>query len=153
MLSFNSAIYDALDQLLDIDTLKNIDKKVIAKKKIVEVITTEKKRDVKESVEYTENEMLLHTIMTNNFNAFYGEALNEEEQIELKSILSLTDEELKNKVSTIKESIYCKIENFLTESPDDSLKEKLDDVKKQVTDMEVSKYSFYKLNGLLKDME
>lgn len=149
----NNGVYDALDQLLDIDSLKNVDKKLIAKKKIVEVITTEKKREIKESTEFTENETLLHTLLANNFNAYYEIALNEEEKTELKSIMSLSNEEVENKVSTLKESILSKITNILSESTDDSLTKKLNDVKKQVIESDISKYSYYKLNSLLKDME
>lgn len=149
--------YDALDQLLDIDTLRNLDKKVIAKKSIVNFITTEKPTHVAEyvteSTEFTGNELLLHTIMTNNFNSYYDTALNEEEKTELRNILSMDSDELNNKVETLKENILNKISTLVTESKDDTLIVKLNDVKEQVKNTEVSKYSFYKLNGLLKDME
>lgn len=146
-------IYDALDQLLDIDSLKNVDKKLIAKKKIVEVITTEKKVELKESTEFTENETLLHTMLANNFNAYYEQAMNEEEKNELKSILSLSNEELKVKVDTLKESLLGKITNLLSESTDELLTKKLNETKKQIYETEVSRYNFYKLSSLLKDME
>lgn len=149
----NNEVYDALDQLLDIDSLKNIDKKLIAKKKIVEVITTEKKIDIKESTEFTENETLLHTLLANNFNAYYEVAMNEEEKNELKSILSLSNEELETNINTLKESILNKITTILSESTDDSLIKKLNEVKKQVNETSVSKYNFYKMSQLAKDME
>jgi hypothetical protein len=149
--------YDALDQLLDIDTLRNLDKKVVAKKNIVKFITTEKPifatDYVTESTEFTGNELLLHTIMTNNFNSYYDTALNEEEKDELRNILSLDNDELNSKVDTLKESILNKITSLVTESKDDTLVQKLIDVKEQVKNTEVSKYSFYKLTNLLKDME
>lgn len=149
----NNDVYDALDQLLDIDSLKNIDKKLIAKKKIVEIITTEKKKEIKESTEFTENETLLHTLLANNFNAYYDVALNEEEKNELKSILSLSNEELEIKINTLKESVLGKITNILSESTDDSLIKKLNDVKKELNNIEISKYNFYKISKLAKDME
>lgn len=146
-------IYDALDQLLDIDSLKNIEKKVIAKKKIIEVVTTEKKKEVNESTVFTKNEPLLHTVMANNFNAYYEQALNEEEQNEFKSILSMSKEDLEKEVTTIKETILNKIDGLLNESSDDTLKTKLSDVKKQVNGEGVSKYSYYKLKNLLTDIQ
>lgn len=146
-------IYDALDQLLDIDSLKNIEKKVIAKKKIVEVVTTEKKKDVNESTEFTKNESLLHTVMANNFNAYYEEVLSEEEQIEFKTILSMSKEDLEKEVTTIKETILSKIDGLLNESSDDTLKTKLSDVKKQVNGEGTTKYSYYKLKNLLTDIQ
>lgn len=147
-------VYDALDQLLDIDSLKNIDKKVVSKKKIVEVITTKKKKqEIEESVEFTDNEKLLHTLLSNNFNAYYDVALNEEEKTELKTILSLSEEELTTKVTEIKETIYNKINGLIVESKDDVLLKKLNEVKKQVSDTEISKYSFYSLKNLLEDFD
>jgi hypothetical protein len=146
-------IYDALDQLLDIDNLKNIEKKVVAKKKIIEIVTTEKKKPVTESIGFTKNEILLHTIMVNNFNTYYEEVLTEEEQSDLKIILSMSKEELEEKVKTIKENILNRIDNLLNESPDDTLKIKLSDVKKQVYDEGSTKYSYYKLKNLLTDIQ
>ena len=150
-------IYDALDYLLDVDTLRNLDKKVIAKKNITNYITMEKlvqiPECVTESSEFTGNELLLHTIMTNNFNSYYDTALNEDEKTELRNILSMDNDELNNKVETLKETILNKITTLVTESKDDTLIVKLSDVKEQVKNTEVSKYSFYKLNNLLKDME
>lgn len=145
--------YDALDQLLDIDTLKNIEKKVFAKIHILNFITTEKPVSVNESVEFTENEVLLHTVMSNNFNSYYEQSLNEEEKNELKSILTLSNDELNEKITTLKESILTKITTIVTESKDETLVQKLNDVKKQVNETDVSKYTYYKLNILLKDME
>lgn len=147
-----NSVYDALDQLLDIDTLKNIDKKLNAKKKIINVITTSKKKQtVTEDVVFTGNEVLLHTVMTNNFNSYFNQSLNEEEKNELKSILTLTDEELNIKVTNLKESILEKISNIITESTNDTLVQKLNDVRMEVENTEVSKYSYYKLNSLLNE--
>lgn len=149
----NNDVYDALDQLLDIDTLKNIDKKLIAKKKIVEVITTEKRKEVKESVEFTENEALLQNILVNNFNAYYEIALNEDEKKELKSILNLTEEELRNKIVSLKENVMNKINTILSESTEEALISKLNEVKYQLDKIEYDKYSFYKISQLAKDLE
>ena len=146
-------VYDALDQLLDIDTLKNIEKKVIAKKKIIEVVTTEKKKNVNESTDFTKNETLLHVVMANDFNSYYDEVLSEDEKNELKTILSITKDELENKVATIKEDILSKIDSLLTESDDVTLKDKLSNVKKEVNSTGVTKYSYYKLKNLLTDIQ
>jgi hypothetical protein len=149
----DNKFYDALDQLLDVDSLKNIEKKVEAKKKIVEVVTTEKKFNIKESTEFTKNETLLHAVMANDFNSYYDEVLSEEEKIELKMILSLSKDELSEKITTIKESIFNKINSHLNESTDNTLKEKLNEAKNQVINSEISKYSYYKLKSLLTDIE
>mgnify|MGYP003352927486 CR=1 FL=1 len=81
-------LYSSLDQLMEADTLSNIEKKVIAKKKLVEHLTT--KKDVNESkqVVYSQNENLLHAVLANNFNVLYSNTLSESQQEELKNILS-----------------------------------------------------------------
>lgn len=145
-------VYGLLDVLSENDSLLNIEKKVHAKKKLIEHLTT-KKETVNESVPYTQNENLLHAVMANNFNMIYGEKLNEEEKSLLKNILSMSKDETEEKTKELKESIKLKIEEIINESNDnDFLVSKLKDVKSEVEAMDVSKYNYYRLielkNGL-----
>jgi hypothetical protein len=141
-------LYDSIDQLLEEDSLKNIDKKVIAKKKLVEHLTT--KKEIKESKEetYTSNENLLHAVLANNFNIIYSNNLNEEQQNELKNILSISNEDLISKTTELKESIINKVGVLLNESNDDDLSTKLNKVKDEVQEMDLSKYNYYRLTQL-----
>ena len=87
-------LYSYLDQLSEDDNLSNLDKKVIAKKKLVEHLTNKKETKIEEGVDYTSNENLLYSVLANNFNALYSQNLNEEQKEELKNILSMSDVDL-----------------------------------------------------------
>ena len=141
-------LYDSIDQLLEEDNLTNIEKKVIAKKKLVEHLTTKKQVQEKAKETYTVNENLLHAVLANNFNVLYESSLNDEQKETLKSIISLSDEDVKNKVGEIKESLYNKVNTLLSESTDNSFKDKLTDVKKEMDGMSPTKYNYYRLKEL-----
>jgi hypothetical protein len=141
-------LYDSIDQLLEEDNLTNIEKKVIAKKKLVEHLTTKKQVQEKSAETYTVNENLLHAVLANNFNVLYESSLNDEQKETLKNIISLSDEDVKSKVSEIKESLYNKVNTLLSESTDNSFKDKLTDVKKEMDSMSPTKYNYYRLKEL-----
>jgi hypothetical protein len=148
-------LYSTLDNLLEDDTLSNIDKKVIAKKKLVEHLTTKKEIKESENETYTSNENLLHAVLANNFNVLYNNNLSESQKEELKNILTMTNDDLESKTNELKESILSKVSEILNESTSDNpnLTDKLNGVQKEVKEMETSKYNFYRLtelkNGLI----
>jgi hypothetical protein len=141
-------LYESLDTLTEKDRLNNIEKKVIAKKKLVDHLTT--KREISESKDSTlvPNETLLNAVLANNFNVLYTNTLSESQKEELKSILSIPYEELVSKTTELKESVLTKVDSLLVESNDVELKSKLDNVKKEVSDMLPSKYNYYRLTEL-----
>jgi len=141
-------LYDSIDELLEEDSLKNIDKKVVAKKKLVEHLT--KKKEIKESEldTYTSNENLLNAVLANNFNVLYTNNLDQNQQTELKTILSISNEDLVSKTTELKESILNKVSSLLSESNDNDLTTKLSKVKDEVQDMDLSKYNYYRLTQL-----
>lgn len=141
-------LYDSIDQLLEEDSLKNIENKVVAKKKLVEHLTT--KKEIKESKNgtYISNENLLNTVLSNNFNVLYSNTLNEDEKNELRSILSLSQEEITKEIPQLKESISKKVEKMLLENKDNILMDKLSNVKSEVQKMEPSRINYLKLKQL-----
>jgi hypothetical protein len=142
-------VYSLLDTLCENDSLLNIDKKVIAKKQLVGYLTTNREVPETTAGTFTENEQLLHTVLANNFNIVYNHTLTEEQKSELKDILSLSNEDVENKVKELKETILDQvkvlIENENTESP---IVQRLNDVKDEVTTMSSSKYNYYRLTQL-----
>lgn len=147
-------LYSTIDQLLEDDNLGNLDKKIIAKKKLIEHLTT--KKEIKESKEnntYTANENLLHAVLANNFNVLYSNNLSEEQKKELKNILSLTEEELENKTNELKESILSKVSTLLNESNDEELNVKLTKVEDEVKEMLLTKYNYFRLTQLNDGLE
>jgi hypothetical protein len=146
-------LYSNLDLLVQGENLSNIDKKIIAKKKLVEHLTTKKEIIKKEETQLVENENLLYAVLANNFNVLYNNSLNESQKKELQGILSLTDEDLEVKISDLKESILGQVGDILSESKDGDLTGKLTKVKDEVNEMKPSKFNYYRLvqlkNGLV----
>ena len=141
-------LYESLDVLSEKDSLSNIEKKVIAKKKLVEHLTTKKEVNESKQVTYSQNENLLHAVLSNNFNVLYTNNLNEDQQTELKTILSISNEDLVSKTTELKESILNRVGSLLSESNDNDLTTKLSKVKDEVQDMDLSKYNYYRLTQL-----
>lgn len=145
-------LYNYLDQLSESDNLNNLDKKVIAKKKLVEHLIT--KKEIKESKEtiHTNNENLLHAVLVNNFNVMYDNTLTEEQKKSLSEILSMSTNEIEIKTNELKESLNEKINTILSESIDDTMKEKLERVKDEISKKQPSRINYYSLvelkNGL-----
>ena len=141
-------IYNSLDTLTENDSLSNIEKKVKAKKKLVEHLTT--KKEIKESKDSTliPNENLLNAVLTNNFNVLYSNTLSEQQKEELKNILSLSQEDLLTKTTELKESIINKVSTLISESNETDLSTKLMKVKDEVNEMFPSKLNYYRLTEL-----
>lgn len=142
-------LYEALDQIGLEDSLSNIEKKIVAKRKLIEHLTTKKSvENITESRTYTPNENLLHAVLVNNFNSLYENTLSKEDKEALKNILNLSGTELETKTIELKESILSRVENILSESKDDDLSTKLNSVKDEVSTMQPSKYNYYRLTQL-----
>jgi hypothetical protein len=141
-------IYNSLDVLIENDSLSNIEKKVNAKKKLVEHLTT--KKEIKESKDSTliPNENLLNAVLTNNFNVLYSNTLSEQQKEELKNILSLSNEDLLTKTTELKESIINQVSTLISESNETDLSTKLKKVKDEVNEMFPSKLNYYRLTEL-----
>jgi hypothetical protein len=141
-------LYESLDMLSEKDSLSNIEKKVIAKKKLVEHLTT--KKEIKESKDSTivPNETLLQAVLTNNFNVLYSNTLSESQKEELKNILSISHDDLITKSNELQESIINQVSTLLSESNDPDLTIKLNKVKDEVSQMTTSKYNYYRLTEL-----
>jgi len=144
-------LYNHLDILTENDTLKNTHNKIIAKRKIVDHLLTEKTIEVPEST-IVENETLLFTVLSGNFNAYFDNVLNEEEKEELLNIISISNNELKTKFETLKEDVDKKMGEIIKEEKNDEVKDKLKKVIETLPTMEISKFNYYKLiqlqNGL-----
>jgi hypothetical protein len=141
-------VYNSLDTLTENDSLSNIEKKVKAKKKLVEHLTT--KKEIKESKDSTliPNENLLNAVLTNNFNVLYSNTLSEQQKEELKNILSLSHEDLLSKTTELKESIINQVSTLISESNETDLSTKLMKVKDEVNEMFPSKLNYYRLTEL-----
>jgi len=148
VVEMNVPVYDDLDKLLEEDSLSNIDKKLIARKNLLKHLLTEKDDVVTESTTLVKNENLYHAILVNNFNVLYENELTDDERNELKEFISISDQEIRTKTEELKEEILGKVSSLLVEDADQTLVQKLEDVKNEVTRMKPTKYNLYKLQQL-----
>ena len=144
----NNELYESLDMLSEKDSLSNIEKKVIAKKKLVEHLTTKKKITESKDTTLVPNETLLNAVLTNNFNVLYSNTLSESEKEELKNILSISYDDLIVKSNELHESILEKVSTLITESKDSDLTNRLKAVRDEVSQMSPSRYNYYRLTEL-----
>jgi hypothetical protein len=143
-------VYNDLDMLAEADTLLNVDKKIVAKLRLIEHLVT--KKEVKETnIPIIENEALLHTILANNFNVLYDNTLNEEEKKELSQILSISDADLQTNFVSLQEEVSNKLNGMLVTEADIA-KPKLTQALTEAKSMKPSKFNYYKLQQLKKGL-
>lgn len=146
-------LYDALDQLLGSDNIRNIDKKIVAKRNVVEFLTTKKVDIPTEKVDnFTLNETLLSTVLINDFNSKFNDLLEEEDKEELKVIMLLSSEEISEKINESKENIREKINILKEENTSTDVGTKLNAVNDRINEMDNSRLSYYKITQLEKDL-
>jgi len=138
-------LYSNLDVLSESDTLKNVDKKIKAKKKLVEHLLVKKEISEPTSTKIIENTTLLNTVLSNNFNVLYSNTLNEEEKKELAEILSISDKDLNDNFKTLQEEVTEKMNNLIKEEKKPELIEKLSSANYEAGQMKPSKFNYYKL--------
>jgi hypothetical protein len=141
-------LYESLDMLSEKDSLSNIEKKVIAKKKLIEHLITKKEITESKDATLVPNETLLNAVLANNFNVLYSNTLSESQKEELKNILSISYDELTSKSNELSESIINQVSTLINESNDMDLTNKLNAVKDEVSKMSPSRYNYYRLNEL-----
>jgi hypothetical protein len=141
-------LYESLDILSEKDSLSNIEKKVIAKNKLVNHLTTKKEIQESKGSTLVPNETLLQAVLANNFNVLYSNTLSESQKEELKTILSISHDDLITKSNELSESIINQVSTLLNESNDTELTTKLKAVKDEVTHMYPSRYNYYRLTEL-----
>lgn len=141
-------LYDDIDTLIEENTLSNITEKISAKKRILEHLMKPKVIEESLDLDFTPNEALLRTILTNNFNSKFENELNESEKEEFKVIVGMDLENLKENFLSLKEDVLNTVGNLLTESEDNDLKSKLDEVKNEVDGLTITRMNYVKLKTL-----
>ena len=141
-------LYSNLDILVDRTQLKNVDKKILARTKLIEHLTT--KKEIPELIEsnFSSNENLLHAVLANNFNVLYSNTLTSDEKKQLTEILSISDDDLKINFNRLQEEVTEKISNILKEEKNIELLEKLNTAHSEAERMNPSKLNYYKLQML-----
>lgn len=146
----SNELYEALDTLSSEDKLTNISEKIHAKNVVLEHVLKEK--NLSEESVYTENEKMLTTVLTNNFNFMYENTLDESQKTELKNILSLNRDELKTNIDSLKSELNECLVVSLNESTDYEVKDKINHVLSEIKEMSYNHFNYYKLQELKKDL-
>lgn len=138
--------YNDIDNLIYNNSIKNLEsilesKKNIKNKIIKEDKTEEFKKDfvnipISTMVKVYENSL------KNKLN------LSESEISEIKSLTSLSVEDLKNQINDLKESITTKLQKTLNESKEDELSNKINDTIKKINESKYDYFNLYKLKEL-----
>lgn len=140
-------VYNNLDILMEENTLKNVDKKILGKKQLVDFLTS--KKQVSESINvHTNNEHLLHFVLAERFNNDFDKMLNEEQKMELSKILSMSSDQLVSEFKSLKEDVVSKLDRVITEETDSNVKSKLNEAQSEAERMKPSKFNYYKLQQL-----
>ena len=140
-------VYSHLDTLVENDSLKNVDKKIIARRKLVEHLT--KKKEITESTNvHTSNEHLLHFVLAERFNNDFDKMLSKEEKTKLSEILSMSQADLSSNFETLQEEIDEKIGEMMLTEEEVDVKAKLDNVLNEARQLPKTKYNYYKLQQL-----
>jgi hypothetical protein len=153
VVSESNEVYGYLDILSEENNLHNISKKIDAREKFINFLTTKKtvKKEEEPTVKF-ENHTLLNTVLVNNFNTKYTDFLNEEQKSTFSKIVSMTESELVTETQKIKSEINQKIDSLLNESTDSVMNEKLNRVKEDLNESETTKLSYFKMTELKKGL-
>jgi len=144
-------LYENIDVLLENDSILNAENKIKAKKYLVEFLINEKNSsETDEPGLFVENEKLLYTILSSNFQSEFNNILSEEEKNEFKSLMSLDDNLVEQEVNTLKLEVCDKIDNLLTENKTSEVIAKLKETLERAKQMPPTKYNLHKLRELKK---
>ena len=153
VVSESNEVYEFLDVLSEDNNIHNISKKIDARENFIKFLTTKKsvKKEEEPTVQF-ENHSLLNTVLVGNFNTKFTDFLNDEQKETFTKIVSMTESELETETQKIKSEINHKIESLLKESTDGIMNEKLNKVKEDLNESELTKYNYFKMTELKKGL-
>jgi hypothetical protein len=153
VVSESNELYECLDILSEDNNIHNISKKINARENFIKFLTTKKsvKKEEESTVQF-ENHNLLNTVLVGNFNTKFTDFLNDEQKETFTKIVSMTESELETETQKIKSEINQKIESILKESTDGLMNEKLNKVKEDLNESELTKYNYFKMTELKKGL-
>ena len=135
--------YDVVDNLFSTGITK-LEEKITSKKTILETIT----KSPKENKDVVAIPLKTMVDIANKTINNYISNLTESDQKKLKSILSLTEDELKEKYNTLKESVISKLEKIQESEQDKEVGERINETITKVNSESFDKLSYLKLQEL-----
>jgi hypothetical protein len=135
--------YDVVDNLFSTGVTK-LEEKITSKKTILETIT----KAPKESKDVVSIPLKTMVDIANKTINNYISNLTESDQKKLKSILSLNEDELKEKYDTLKESVISKLEKIQESEQDKEVGERINETITKVNTESFDKLNYLKLQEL-----
>lgn len=135
--------YDVVDDLFSTGVTK-LEEKITSKKTILETIT----KTPKENKDVVAIPLKTMVDIANKTISNYVSDLTESDQKKLKSILSLNEDELKEKYDTLKESIISKLEKIQESEQDNEVGERINETITKVNSESFDKLNYLKLQEL-----
>jgi hypothetical protein len=135
--------YDVVDDLFSTGVTK-LEEKITSKKTILETIT----KTPKENKDVVAIPLKTMVDIANKTINNYVSDLTESDQKKLKSILSLNEDELKEKYDTLKESIISKLEKIQESEQDNEVGERINETIAKVNSESFDKLNYLKLQEL-----
>lgn len=137
-------IYENIDDLFNTDVL-SIDKKIKSRKQITENLQ-KSPEVIKESVINIPIKSMVS--IANKTMSNYISSLNEGEKNELISLLSESDDVLKEKYENEKSEVVGKLNKLVNEETDSQTKQRITETLEKITNDEYNKVNYYRLNKL-----
>ena len=141
-------IYDNLDNIIFNDSIKNIESIIESKK----ILTKNMLKEGGEKLGKTINPKVLSHVLSKNYGKAYNEKLSESQKEILKNTILMTENNLDNEFTNIKDIVLTKLNSLIKESKDDNLTVKLVETKNKITTLKTSKKSYIQVRGLLEDL-
>lgn len=135
--------YDVVDNLFSTGVTK-LEEKITSKKTILETIT----KAPKESKDVVSIPLKTMVDIANKTINNYISNLTESDQKKLKSILSLNEDELKEKYNTLKENVISKLEKIQESEQDKEVGERINETITKVNTESFDKLNYLKLQEL-----
>jgi len=144
----SNKLYESMDTLIFNENVLDIEKRIEAKKVVLNNLQTPKTKSISENKVPTS---LLINLSTKNFNKKYGN-LTENDKVKFKTLMNKDINKLEKEINTLVEEVSGKLDKLISESSDSKLLIKLEETKKKIQETKKNKVSFYKIKELNKTL-
>lgn len=142
-----SNINESLDKLIYLNGARTLLERIEAEKTLQDVLKQNKNKVIKENQKPV-SPSLLGAVLTQKFNDMFKD-MNESERDLFKQINSLSQDEVKKEIVSLKENISNKLSDF---QEDEKLKPLIEEVNKKLNESTNDRLSLYKLRMLNEDL-
>ena len=147
----SSIVKKSVNNYKDIDitiynkSIKNLETVLESKKRIINTIISEDKKEIKESINLPLKTML--RVANDRLNKELSN-ISESERRELIELSSLSDKSIKLEIDTLKENVISNLKTSLNESKENDLKDTIENTIKKISESKYDKYNLYQLRKL-----